>query len=326
MPKRNLSWRFRPLGAVVPALVLGLGCAAGTAGAQPTAAVGAQKAALGGANTPGALGARLATQGAPAQGVPACATCHGAQGEGMAGSGFPRLAGQSAAYLGRQIESFQQDTRSHPVMSPIAKAMTAEQNRAAAAYYAGLGTAAAGAAPAPAGQPAAPASAAPVGGAEQRGLRLAQVGDDAGQVQACANCHGPGGAGEPPAYPYLAGQHADYLTSALGQWKSGSRKNDPSGQMPAIAARLADADIAAVAAYYASQPAPAPGAQPSPAMPVRKTPVGRGGPPAVQPSQGRGTEQGAPLTGGSQGPGGGGGTTGVNPAPGGDASPGGRRP
>jgi len=293
-----------------------LAVAAGLCTAQPATPGAGPGAPAGGA----ALGARLASQGAPEQGVPACAGCHGPQGEGMAAAGFPRLAGQSEAYLARQIESFRQDLRSHPVMSPIAKAMTPAQGQATAVHYAGL--AAAPAATAPTGRPAASAGGAGNDSGSQRGARLASVGDDGAQVQACANCHGPGGAGEPPAYPYLAGQHAAYLTSALGQWKSGSRKNDPSGQMSAIAARLNDSDIAALAAYYASQPAPARNLEAS-ALPraLRNTPAGRGGPPASAPAQGAGTEQGAPLTGGSQGPGGGGGTTGVNPAPGAGVPP-----
>lgn len=314
---RPLSRHLRPLAFLAAGLVLAVASAI-CAAQQPAPGAGLD-AAAGAAG----LGARLASQGAPESGVPACASCHGARGEGMAAGGFPRLAGQSAVYLARQIESFRQDARSHPVMSPIAKAMTQAQNQATAAYYAGLAAAPAGVAPG--SQPAAPpnaAAAARADSGEQRGLRLASVGDDAAQVQACANCHGPGGAGEPPAYPYLAGQHAAYLVSALGQWKNGSRKNDPSGQMPAIAARLNDSDITALAAYYASQPAPSRSlAANAPPRAARSTPAGRGGPPAAQPSQGAGTEQGAPLTGGSQGPGGGGGTTGVNPAPGAGTPP-----
>lgn len=210
----------------------------------------------------GVQGARLATQGRADNGIPACASCHGAQGEGMAASGVPRLAGQLPAYLVRQIESFSLATRTHPVMSPLAKAMTLEQNIAAAFYYATLepGTAASNASaqpgpvlvsPAPATSASASQSVAP-----DRGQTLASAGDEAAKIQACADCHGAGGKGGPPAYPYLAGQHASYLMRSLAQWKSGQRKNDSSGQMQAIAARLSDADIAALATYYASQPPP----------------------------------------------------------------------
>ena len=141
------------------------------------------------------------------------------------------------------------------------------------------------------------------------------------QVQACANCHGPGGLGRQPVYPYLAGQHAGYLTAAMGEWKNGSRKTDPSGQMPHVAQQLADGDVAALAAYYSAQPAP-----PSSSKLVN-IPAGSSQHPAVTPGPGAagptgaggttvrttGTEQGAPTTGGAQGPGGGGGAQGNQP-------------
>jgi cytochrome c553 len=206
----------------------------------------------------GALGTRLVTQGLPDKGIAACANCHGVQGEGMAASGFPRLAGQSPAYLVRQIESFVEDSRSHPLMSPIAKAMTLEENMASAFYYASLDPdgGVAGTRPPASAAPASQASGPSTGTQAERGQRLARAGDEAAQIQACARCHGPSGAGEPPAYPYLAGQHASYLVNALNQWKSGQRRNDPGGQMRAVASRLSDADIAAVAAYYANMRPP----------------------------------------------------------------------
>lgn len=269
------------------ALVLGL--APGWSAAQPAAPDARSQGAAG--LTPGgaperslsAQGARIVAQGVPDKGIAACASCHGAQGDGLAASGFPRLAGQSPAYLVRQIESFAQDTRSHPLMSPIAKAMTLEENLAAASYYASLDPGASAQGRPPVAMPLPGASAAvTTGSAHQgakadRGQRLASVGDEAAQIKACASCHGPGGAGEAPAYPYLAGQHASYLVNALTQWKSGKRRNDPDGQMQAIASRLSEADIAAVAAYYASQPPPlqpfvinSPGSSPMYISPARR--------------------------------------------------------
>ena len=320
---------FLGSGSALAAAVVLLGLQPGGAAAQQAAPMAQQEgtakraapAASSADRSLGALGTRIVTQGIPDKGVAACASCHGLQGEGMAASGIPRLAGQSPAYLVRQIESFTQDTRSHPLMSSIAKAMTLEQNMASAFYYASLDPAAGGvfaAGPAP-GASAAPGSSPPDSAQVERGQRLARAGDEAAQVQACASCHGPGGVGEPPAYPYLAGQHASYLVSALTQWKSGLRRNDPSGQMQAVVSRLSDADIAAVAAYYASLPPPSRRLTPSPPSTVpalRPPPAGRGGVPAGQPSQGTGSEQGAPLTGGAQGPGGAGGTTGATPRPG----------
>ena len=285
------------------ALLLGVFAAATAMAAGRGAAAAAPRAA------DMRRGAALATQGLPQKAVPACAGCHGAGGEGMAAAGFPRLAAQSADYLERQMRSFADGSRPHPVMSPIAKALDARETRAVSSHYAALP-------PPPAAAASGPAEAASAAPDAARGRQLASVGDDGPQVQACANCHGPGGDGEPPAVPYLAGQHAGYLATALGAWKSGQRKNDPSGQMPAIAARLSDADIAAVAGYYAALAPAVPRPKATPAKPPQASAKGHGAKaPAAQGrgSQGIGTESGSPLTGGSQGPGGGGGTRGTDP-------------
>jgi cytochrome c553 len=252
-------------------------------------------------------GEQVATKGAP-NGVTACVTCHGAHGEGNPAGGFPRIAGQSSYYLGKQLAAYANGARVNPIMQPIAQAMNAEQIRDVAGYYATLG--------------GGPAPAAAAGGAG-RGQQLAAKGDETKRVQACANCHGPGGAGEPPIYPYLAGQHANYLTAAMGAWKSGARKTDQSGQMVQIARALSDADVAALSAYFSSQPAPPPssrlvnvasGSTVRPAVAAASgAPGPREGGAAGAGVTGSGTEQGSPVTGGGQGPGGGGGTQGTKP-------------
>jgi cytochrome c553 len=252
-------------------------------------------------------GEQVATKGAP-NGITACITCHGAHGEGNPAGGFPRIAGQSAYYLGKQLAAYANGARVNPIMQPIAQVMNAEQIRDVAAYYATLGGAAA---PAPASS------------AAGRGQQLAAKGDESKRVQACTNCHGPGGAGEPPIYPYLAGQHANYLTAAMGAWKSGARKTDQSGQMVQIAHALSDADVTALSAYFSSQPAPPPAsrlvsvASGSTVRPAVAAASGAPGPhvggAAGAGVTGSGTEQGSPVTGGGQGPGGGGGTQGTKP-------------
>jgi len=258
-------------------------------------------------------GRQLAEKGA--DGVTACLSCHGAQGEGNAAAGFPRLAGQPSFYLERQMSAFADGRRDNPVMSPIAKAMTAQQRLDSSAWYASVDPAKAAGA-----QPGA-AAAKPDAARQKRALALANQGDDKLQVQACINCHGPNGAGEAPAYPYLAGQHAAYLTAAMAEWKSGARKTDPSGQMPTIAARLGDQDVAALAAFYAAQTAQAPAlrtnvAAGSAARPAVAARADASGPRATATApQGVGTEQGAPLTGGNQGQGGGGGAQGNQTQP-----------
>ena len=80
--------------------------------------------------------------------------------------------------------------------------------------------------------------------------------DAAGNVAAgkkialqCQTCHGMDGLSKLPEAPNLAGQVEIYLVKALGDYKSGARKND---MMSVVAAGLKDADIADLAAYYAS--------------------------------------------------------------------------
>jgi len=247
--------------------------------------------------------------------VTACVACHGAQGEGNPAGGFPRIAGQSQYYLAKQLAAFANESRNNPVMTPIAKAMSEQQMRDVGAYYAS--------AEAPATSPAAgPANGKPAAGALERGRLLAGVGDESIHVQACANCHGPAGAGEAPTYPYLAGQHASYLSTALAEWKGGTRNTDASGQMPAIAKLLSAQDIAALAAFYSAQQPPAPagrmvniaaGSSDKPAVAAAPAAAGpKTGESA--PMQGTGSEQGSPVTGGSQGIGGGGGASGAGPS------------
>jgi cytochrome c553 len=219
-----------------------------------------------------------------------CTGCHGERGEGNAQTGFPRLAGQPQEYLKRQLDAYADGSRDNPIMTPIAKAMTPEQRDTAAAHFAALDGG------------AAKTAATQNGGTGARGRTIASVGDSALQIQGCNNCHGPGGTGEPPVNPYLAGQTAKYLQAALEAWKSGARATDPSGQMQAIGKRLSAQDIAAVAQHYAAQSPPKPARPPQVASGRRAAPTAPGA--GSQTARGTGTEQGSPTTGGSQGAGG----------------------
>ncbi|MDB5816635.1 MAG: hypothetical protein JWQ11_275 [Rhizobacter sp.] len=311
-------WATRPIAtgaatrvAAVGALILtaGLAMTSGFAFAQvaPAPARAGSQAMSGGSASMGRL---LATQGAT--GVAACIGCHGAMGEGNAAAGFPRISGQAQTYLARQLAAYASGERDNPIMTPIAKAMTPEQRQAAASYYAAMapgGGASAPGAPAPAAPTAAatPAAGAVDSTGISRGRVLAQQGDESKTVQACANCHGPQGIGEWAQYPYLGGQHASYLSSVLGEWKSGARNTDPSGQMPSIAKALSDDDVKAVSAYYASVPAPSSsvdrgrleGSTMRRSAETTSRPVRTivSGPTKPVTGQGVGTEQGGALTG-----------------------------
>jgi len=77
-------------------------------------------------------GKELFDKGVPQRGIPACMSCHGANAEGMAD--FPRLAGQHAKYVIKQLNYIQSLVRSAPVMHGIVKDLTPVEIQAVAAY------------------------------------------------------------------------------------------------------------------------------------------------------------------------------------------------
>jgi cytochrome c553 len=181
-------------------------------------------------------GAVIVAQGTAA-GAPPCAQCHAFNGVSDASGAFPRLAGQSAYYLAGQLRDFASGVRMSALMTPIAKALSPEDIADVSAYYASVNA------------PFLPLKAADAA-LVKRGEELAKVGSAERQIQNCDNCHGPGGAGEPPAIPYLAGQYGHYIAFTLQMWRQGFRKNSPDA-MAVIAKKLDDQEmIAAVAAYY----------------------------------------------------------------------------
>ena len=180
-------------------------------------------------------GAVIAAQGTPA-GAPPCAQCHAFNGVSDASGAFPRLAGQSAYYLADQLQEFAAGERTSAPMTPIAKALSPHDIADVSAYYASINA------------PFLPLKA-PDPALVKRGEELAKIGSAERRIQNCDNCHGPEGAGEPPAIPYLAGQYAHYIAFTLQMWQQGYRKNSLD-QMEVMAKKLDDQEIAAVAAYY----------------------------------------------------------------------------
>lgn len=83
-----------------------------------------------------------------------------------------------------------------------------------------------------------------------------QAGDvEAGRAKAavCASCHGPDGNSTNELWPNLAGQRERYLVKQLKDFREGARSDPLMGPM---AKPLSDQDIADLAAYFASLPAP----------------------------------------------------------------------
>lgn len=176
---------------------------------------------------------------APSQAA-TCAACHGADGLGNAGAGFPALAGLPALYLEQQLYSFKHGTRENAVMTGIAKGLKAKDRKVIASYYAAL---AVPEKPEPSPLPTGPGALLAANGA---------WGHATTGLPSCNSCHGPYGLGVGNAFPRLAGQPANYIAAQLKDWQSGSRKNDPLHLMRNVAEKLSPEEIRAVAAYYAA--------------------------------------------------------------------------
>jgi cytochrome c553 len=160
-----------------------------------------------------------------------CAACHGADGNSAA-STFPKLAGQQAPYIVKQLTNFKDGTRNNPVMKPIASSLSPEDMQGLATYFSTQKSKEAGA---------------KTNGAGSLGEKIYRGGIAANRVPACAACHSPNGAGIPIRFPRLAGQYADYTLAQLQAFSTGTRGNGP--MMKVIASRLSADEMAAVADY-----------------------------------------------------------------------------
>ncbi len=163
----------------------------------------------------------------------ACAACHGADGNSGANPLWPKLAGQHAKYIVKQLSDFKAGARKDPTMAPMAAPLS-DQDRADLAAYFSSQTRTVGEAAAD---------------KVDAGATLYRAGNSNG-APACSGCHGPAGAGNGPAnFPSIGGQSAAYVEKQLKAFRSGARSNDANGMMAGVASKLSDADIAAVAQY-----------------------------------------------------------------------------
>ena len=165
----------------------------------------------------------------PASGA-TCVACHGPGGNST-NPLYPVLAGQNARYIYLQLKDYKQDRRSHPLMSPVAKALATEEMLALATYFA-----------------AQPRRNEVEQGNPALVARGKQVADDA----LCAMCHLGGFSGQNEV-PRVNGQHYSYILAQLLAFKTGTRTND-AGNMAAVVKTLPDEDLKALAAYIANTP------------------------------------------------------------------------
>ena len=164
-----------------------------------------------------------------------CFLCHGAEGE-SASEVFPRLAGQNAEYIAKQLENFKSGQRKSTAMAPMVEKLSPEDMAALGRFYASR----------PPHQEA--AKDAPLATV---GQYIYQVGNRFSGVPACATCHGPEGAGS-NTLPRLAGQHAAYLDKQLKQFSQRERNND-NAVMHAVVEKMTPLEMAAVAEYLSGR-------------------------------------------------------------------------
>lgn len=160
-----------------------------------------------------------------------CAACHASDGNSVITLN-PKLAGQSSEYLLKQLTNFKEGKRANAVMSGMVVNLTPEEMKNLATYFSAKSPTL--------GQ-------AKTNGAGSLGEKIYRGGIAATNVPACAACHGATGAGIPKQFPRLAGQHADYTLAQLRIFRTGERANAP--MMQAIAAKMTDAEMQAVADY-----------------------------------------------------------------------------
>jgi len=162
-----------------------------------------------------------------------CMACHGPDGNSP-NPIWPKLAGQHASYIKKQLNDFKAGARKNELMAPMAAPLQDQDIEDLAAYFSS--------------QKQKPGEAA----ADQVALgeRVFRAGNPEKGVAACGGCHGPNGAGNPGArFPRIAGQHAAYLEKALKDFRDGKRSNDLNKMMQGVASGWSDAEIAAVAQY-----------------------------------------------------------------------------
>lgn len=177
--------------------------------------------------------------------VLACASCHGARGEGTNNAYFPRLAGKPSGYLFNQLVAFRNGRRHYPPMNYLLEYLPESYLKEIADYFA-------------AQRPPLPPPAVPDVSKDllDRGAHLVAQGDAGRSIPACASCHNPNLTGMEPSIPGLLGLRASYISAQLGAWRYGTRTATAPDCMQIVAGHLTEDDVKAIAAFLSSQPAP----------------------------------------------------------------------
>lgn len=159
-----------------------------------------------------------------------CSLCHGLNGEGSSAI-YPRLAGQHAEYITKQLGDFKSGRRMG-TMNEMAADLTQDEMLALGQFF----------------------SEKPTKSHRVRnkdfsavGYYLYHNGNKYTDVPACESCHGVEGKGT-TKLPRLAGQHKRYLMAQLQDFNERKRTND-NAVMHSIASQLTELEIEALALY-----------------------------------------------------------------------------
>ncbi|MEW6464996.1 MAG: c-type cytochrome [Pseudomonadota bacterium] len=164
-----------------------------------------------------------------------CFVCHGAEGESSS-EVFPRLAGQNAEYIAKQLDHFKTGKRKSTAMGEMVAKLSPEDMMALGKFFEK--------------QKVEPE---PVKDADLAGVGkyIYLHGNKFSGVPACASCHGKDGHGT-ASLPRLAGQYANYIETQLKQFNKRERTND-NAVMHTIVEKMTPMEMAAVAEYISGK-------------------------------------------------------------------------
>ena len=161
-----------------------------------------------------------------------CLNCHGNNNQPQPNP--PKLAGQYASYILKQLKDYRAGKRTDPAMSRIAVTLAEEDLDDIAAYFASRKT---------------------MRGSEMLIYRAGEA-RYMDTSRGCVTCHGENGKGIGPgnsAAPVIGGQYKDYLVEELEDFRDGLRANDATGIMPFVASMMSDEEIEQIAVYLSGQ-------------------------------------------------------------------------
>jgi cytochrome c553 len=194
-----------------------------------------------------------------------CQGCHGEDGNSVSGD-FPKLSGQWADYIQKQVREFQNGARYNEVMTDMAMSVNDFHDLFdIAAYFASqkqMGST--------------PIEDEAEQKLYQEGDKLFNEGNKRTGAFRCVKCHGEHGRGQPlnnNLFPVIGGQHKAYLIKQLTDFKHEVRENDRSGMMLRITTHLTDHDIEALATYLSRVPPPPPPPAPAPVAVADPAPI-----------------------------------------------------